>query len=181
MDGDLACEAACSRDKLVRYTARGRHYSPAARLAIVEESYATGARVADTAALYGISRSQLHAWRKKYDGRDEAGDDCREIVSFAPVVIAAPVSEAEPPAVSTQPRPDFQFTRLLMATHQTFLAQTPIFAPALRQTLHIAGGPALSRLMLRRRGTAGLLSARTGRRERALRRCGLLPVWWTPR
>jgi hypothetical protein len=100
MDEDLRSEAACPRDKLVRYTARGRHYSPAARLAIVEESYATGARVADTAARYGISRSQLHAWRKKYDGCDGAGDDCRELVSFAPVVIGEPVSEADPPAVA---------------------------------------------------------------------------------
>lgn len=100
MDEDLPLEAPCPRDKLVRYTARGRHYSPAARLAIVEESYSTGARVEDTAALYGISRSQLHAWRKKYDGRDEAGGDCRELVSFAPVVIGEPVSEAEPPAVA---------------------------------------------------------------------------------
>jgi transposase len=90
----MVCEAVVPRDKLVRYTARGRHYSPAARLAIVEESYATGARVEDTAARYGISRSQLHAWRKKYDGRDEAGEDCRELVSFAPVVIGEPVSEA---------------------------------------------------------------------------------------
>jgi transposase-like protein len=100
MEVDLALEGAYPRDRLVRYTARGRHYSPAARLAIVEESYATGARVADTAARYGISRSQLHAWRKKYDGRDGAGEDCRELVSFAPVVIAAPVSEAEPPAAA---------------------------------------------------------------------------------
>jgi transposase-like protein len=96
MDGDLASEAARPRDKLVRYTARGRHYSPAARLAIVEESYSTGARVADTAARYGISRGQLHAWRKKYDGRDEAGEDCRELVSFAPLVIGEAALEAEP-------------------------------------------------------------------------------------
>jgi transposase-like protein len=100
MDDDLRSEAVGSPSKLVRYTARGRHYSPAARLAIVEESYATGARVADTAALYGISRSQLHAWRKKYDGRDEAGDDCRELVSFAPVVIGEAVSEASPHVVA---------------------------------------------------------------------------------
>jgi transposase len=94
MDEGMISEAVVPRDRLVRYTARGRHYSPAARLAIVEESYATGARVADTAARYGISRSQLHAWRKKYDGREEAGEDCRELVSFAPVVIGEPVSEA---------------------------------------------------------------------------------------
>jgi transposase len=84
----------------MRCTARGRHYSPSARLAIVEESYATGALGADTSALYGISRSQLQAWRKKYDGRDGAREDCRELVSFAPVVIGEPVSEAEPPAVA---------------------------------------------------------------------------------
>jgi transposase-like protein len=100
MDVDLVPEGACARDKLGRYTARGRHYSPAARLAIVEESYATGARVADTAARYGISRSQLHAWRKKYDGHEEVGEDCRELVSFAAVVVGEPVSEAEPPAVA---------------------------------------------------------------------------------
>lgn len=99
MEVDLTRGGACPRDKLVRYTARGRHYSPAARLAIVEESYSTGARVADTAARYGISRSQLHAWRKKYDGRDEAGEDCRDLVSFAPVVIGEAVSEAVPSAV----------------------------------------------------------------------------------
>jgi transposase len=100
MEVDLTRGGAWPRDKLVRYNARGRHYSPAARLAIVEESYSTGARVADTAARYGISRSQLHAWRKKYDGRDEAGEDCRELVSFAPVVIGEPISEAARPAVT---------------------------------------------------------------------------------
>jgi hypothetical protein len=100
MEVDLPPEGACPRDKLVRYTARGRHYSPAARLAIVEESYSTGARVADTAARYGISRSQLHAWRKKYDGRDGTSEDCRELVSFAPVVISEPVSAAVPAAVA---------------------------------------------------------------------------------
>jgi transposase-like protein len=100
MGEGMISEAVVPRDKLVRYTARGRHYSPAARLAIVEESYATGARVADTAARYGISRSQLHAWRKKYDGREDASEDCRELVSFASVVIGEPVSEVEPPAVA---------------------------------------------------------------------------------
>jgi transposase-like protein len=97
MDVDLVPEGACPRDKLVRYTARGRHYSPAARRAIVEESYSTGARVEDTAALYGISRSQLHAWRKKYDGRDVAADG-EPLVSFAPVVIGQPVFERAPAA-----------------------------------------------------------------------------------
>jgi transposase-like protein len=82
MEVDLAPEGACPRDRLVRYKARGRHYSPTAWLAIVEESYATGVRAADTAARYGISQSQLHAWRKKYDGRDDAGEDCRELVSL---------------------------------------------------------------------------------------------------
>jgi Transposase len=75
MDDDLRSGAVGGPVGLVRYTARGRHYSPAARLAIVEESYATGARVADTAARYGISRSQLHAlqsivaidWKPAYD------------------------------------------------------------------------------------------------------------------
>lgn len=89
MDDDLRPEAAGSPGGVVRYTARGRHYSAAARVAIVEESYATGARVADTAACYGISRSQLHAWRKKYDGRDAAADSGR-LASFAPVVIGGP-------------------------------------------------------------------------------------------
>jgi hypothetical protein len=51
MDEDLPLKAPCPRDKLVCYTARDRHYSLTARLAIVEESYATVARVADTAAL----------------------------------------------------------------------------------------------------------------------------------
>jgi hypothetical protein len=50
MDEDLPLKAPCPRDKLVRYSARGRHCSLTARLAIVEESYATVARVADTAA-----------------------------------------------------------------------------------------------------------------------------------
>ena len=77
----------------MRYSARGRHYSPAARLEIVEESFTTGARVEDTALLYGISRSQPHAWRKKYDGRDVA-EDSRQLVSFAPVVIGEPALEA---------------------------------------------------------------------------------------
>lgn len=97
MDVDLASEAVGAQRKLVRYTARGRHYSPAARLQIVEESYATGARVEDTALLYGISRSQLHAWRKKYEGRDVA-EDGGQLVSFAPVVIGEPVLEAVFPA-----------------------------------------------------------------------------------
>ena len=87
------------RGKLVRYSARGRHYSPAARLQIVEESFTTGARVEDTALLYGISRSQLHAWRKKYDGRDVA-EDGRQLVSFAPVVIGEPALEARSAIVS---------------------------------------------------------------------------------
>ena len=81
----------------MRYSARGRHYSPAARLEIVEESFTSGARVEDTALLYGISRSQLHAWRKTYDGRD-VGEDGRELVSFAPVVIGEPALEAVPAA-----------------------------------------------------------------------------------
>ena len=93
MDGDLAAGAARSPSKLVRYSARGRHYSPAARLMIVEESFTTGARVEDTALLYGISRSRLHAWRKKYDGR-EVAEDSRQLVSFAPVVIGEPALEA---------------------------------------------------------------------------------------
>ena len=95
MDGDLAAGAARSPSKLVRYSARGRHYSPAARLQIVEESFTTGARVEDTALLYGISRSRLHAWRKKYDGR-EVAEDSRQLVSFAPVVIGEPALEAVP-------------------------------------------------------------------------------------
>lgn len=98
MDEDLASGAVYAQRKLVRYTARGRHYSPAARLLIVEESYTTGARVEDTALRYGISRSQLHAWRKKYDGR-EVAEDGVPLVSFAPVVIGAPPLEAiVPPA-----------------------------------------------------------------------------------
>ena len=99
MELDSGSEAEGSAGKLVRYTARGRHYSPAARLQIVEESFTTGARVEETALLYGISRSQLHAWRKKYDGRDVAGDG-RELISFAPVVIGEPALEALP-AVSS--------------------------------------------------------------------------------
>ena len=95
MELDSRFEAEGSPSKLVRYTARGRHYSPAARLEIVEESFTTGARVEDTALLYGISRSQLHAWRKKYDGRDVA-EDSRQLVSFAPVVIGEPALEAVP-------------------------------------------------------------------------------------
>ena len=95
MELDSGSEAVGSPSKLVRYSTRGRHYSPAARLQIVEESYTTGARVEDTALLYGISRSQLHAWRKKYDGRDVAGDG-RELISFAPVVIGEPALEALP-------------------------------------------------------------------------------------
>ena len=98
---DSGSVAAGSPSKLVRYSARGHHYSPAARLQIVEESFTTGARVEDTALLYGISRSQLHAWRKKYDGRDVA-EDSRQLVSFAPIVIGDPALEAVPavPAVS---------------------------------------------------------------------------------
>ena len=95
MELDSGSEAAGSPSKLVRYSARGRHYSPAARLQIVEESFTTGARVEDTALLYGISRSQLHAWRKKYDGRDVV-EDSRQLVSFAPVVIGEPGLEAVP-------------------------------------------------------------------------------------
>lgn len=95
MDQDFNVVADKLRSKLVRYSARGRHYSPAARLQIVEESFTTGARVEDTALRYGISRSQLHAWRKKYDGRDVA-EDGRQLVSFAPVVIGEPVLEAMP-------------------------------------------------------------------------------------
>lgn len=102
MDEVLASGAERPRDRLVRYRARGRHYSEAARLQIVEESYTTGARVADTAARYGISRSQLHAWRKKYDGRDVTGEDCRELVSFAPVVIGEPALEAVSPAAVSE-------------------------------------------------------------------------------
>ena len=97
MDADLRDGAAGSPSKLVRYTARGRHYSVGARLLIVEESYATGARVADTALRYGISRSQLHAWRKKYDGR-EVAEDGVPLVSFAPVVIGEPALAAALPA-----------------------------------------------------------------------------------
>jgi transposase-like protein len=100
MDENLRSKAVGSPRGLVRCTARGRHYSPAARLAIVEESYATDAWVADMAALYGISCSQMHARRKKYDGRDGAGEDCRDLVSFAPVEIGEPISEAEPSAVA---------------------------------------------------------------------------------
>ena len=95
MDRDLTAGAVCSPSKLLGYSARGRHYSPAARLQIVEESFTTGARVEDTALLYGISRSQLHAWRKKYDGRDVA-EDGKQLVSFAPVVIGEPALEAAP-------------------------------------------------------------------------------------
>ena len=97
MGVDLASDGVGARSRLVRYTARGRHYSPAARLQIVEESYTTGARVEDTAARYGISRSQLHAWRKKYDGR-EVAEDGAPLVSFAPVLIGEPASEALSPA-----------------------------------------------------------------------------------
>ena len=95
MDVDLASEAVGGGSTLVRYTARGRHYNDAARLQIVEESYTTGARVEDTALRYGISRSQLHAWRKKYDGR-EVAEDGEPLVSFAPVVIGGPAVEAVP-------------------------------------------------------------------------------------
>ena len=95
MEQYFGTEADGAERKLVRYSARGRHYSPAARLEIVEESFTTGARVEDTALLYGISRSQLHAWRKKYDGRDVA-EDSRQLVSFAPVVIGEPAVEAVP-------------------------------------------------------------------------------------
>jgi hypothetical protein len=42
----------------------------------------------------------VHARRKKYDGRDGAGEDCRDLVSFAPVEIGEPISEAEPSAVA---------------------------------------------------------------------------------
>ena len=59
MDDNLAAGAFGSRSKLARYTARGRHYSLAARLQIVEESYATGERVEDTAHRHDVSRSQL--------------------------------------------------------------------------------------------------------------------------
>ena len=55
MELDSGSEAVGSPSKLVRYTARGRHYSPAARLLIVEESDTTGARVEDTALLLWAS------------------------------------------------------------------------------------------------------------------------------
>jgi transposase len=138
MEVDLPPEGTCPRDRLVRYTARGRHYSEAARLAIVEESYATGARVADTAARYGISRSQLHAWRKKYDGREEAGEDCRELVSFAPVVIAAPVSEAEPPAVADD-GPGTGRMEIICPTGYRVVVGNDVGRAALRLVLDVLG------------------------------------------
>jgi transposase-like protein len=138
MEVDLAPEGARPRDRLVRYTARGRHYSPAARLAIVEESYATGARVADTAALYGISRSQLHAWRKKYDGRDEAGDDCRELVSFAPVVIGEPVSEASASAVA-EGGPGAGHVEIICPTGHRVVVGNDVDGMALRLVLDVLG------------------------------------------
>ena len=48
LDVDLTSEAVSAGRKLVRYKARGRHHSEAARQQIVEESYTTGARVEDT-------------------------------------------------------------------------------------------------------------------------------------
>ena len=90
MDEDFAGGTERLQGKLVRYSARGRHYSPAARLQIVEESYTTGARVEDTALLYPPL-------------------PCREL---APAAVApsprSPNGGARPPAVSMKSRGDLR-------------------------------------------------------------------------
>ena len=94
---ELDCEPETERfhSKFVRYSARGRHYSSGAHVRIVEESFSCGERVEDVARRHGISRGQLHAWRKAYDtdlDQKEAG----QLVSFAPVVIGTLPLDAVP-------------------------------------------------------------------------------------
>lgn len=57
MELDSGSEVVGTAGKLVRYSAHGRHYSPAARLQIVEESYPRRQITPNSLQLIGVAAS----------------------------------------------------------------------------------------------------------------------------
>ncbi len=74
-------------------TGRRRRWSKDEKLKIVVESFQSPRQVAATARRHGISRWQLHEWRRAFRAQQEAP---RPQAGFAPVTIAAePLSAPE--------------------------------------------------------------------------------------
>ncbi len=89
-------------------TARRRHWSDAAKLRIVEESFLGHRQVAATARRHGVSRSLLTTWRRQYrDG--ELGTETSG--AFVPLTLALK-GDAPLPAASPMARSDHADDRL---------------------------------------------------------------------
>ena len=75
-------------------TGRRRRWSEDEKLKIVVESFQSPRQVAATARRHGISRWQLHEWRRAF--RAAQTETARPEAGFAPVTVAASLQVAAP-------------------------------------------------------------------------------------
>lgn len=74
---------------------RRRRWSTEEKLRILAQSVAPGASVMLVCRMHGISSGQLYTWRRQF----RTG----ELTGFAPITVAPPVGQLEPPAASAEP------------------------------------------------------------------------------
>ena len=82
---------------------RRRRWSEDEKAEILAELAKPGARIADVARRYGVSRSLLYAWRKELGAT--AGSAPKPSMSFAPVLLTGPALQGEAPVSPTPPAP----------------------------------------------------------------------------
>jgi transposase len=74
---------------------RRRRWSTEEKLRILAQSVAPGSSVMLVCRTHGISSGQLYTWRRQF----RTG----ELTGFAPITVAPPVGQLEPPAASADP------------------------------------------------------------------------------
>ena len=74
---------------------RRRRWSTEEKLRILAQSVASGSSVMLVCRTHGISSGQLYTWRRQF----RTG----ELTGFAPITVAPPVGQLEPPTASAEP------------------------------------------------------------------------------
>ena len=80
---------------------RRRRWSEDKKAEILAELTKPGARIADVARRYGVSRSLLYAWRKELAAI--AGSAPKPSMSFAPVLLTGPGPQSQTPSAPSPP------------------------------------------------------------------------------
>ena len=87
---------------------RRRRWSTEEKLRILAQSVAPGSSVMLVCRTYGISSGQLYTWRRQF----RTG----ELTGFAPITVAPPVGQLEPPAASAEPATSSEDNRPAVGT-----------------------------------------------------------------